>query len=149
MERFDTHRRKIFGEMLNSRLMADCRIRKFGAPVRLGRIFTGCTVNVIKLLGLSVKRLKLVIRNRPGRRYAVVMFQFAEIFFSHAEKRGSVEFCVSANVVISMRVKRFAVLVVPHFFRVVFALDIHEARIPVGRLALHKIAAFENKYVLA
>ena len=66
MERLNAHRRKIIGEMLNPRFMADGRMRKVGTRPWLGRVFAASSVNVIQLLGLGIKRLELVVRDRPA-----------------------------------------------------------------------------------
>src|SRR4029434_5763371 len=73
------------------------------------------------------------------------MLDLAEIFPSQPEQRRAVEFSVSANVIIRVRMERFSILVAPFFFRLILASHIDRARIPVGLLAGNIVAAFQNE----
>ena len=74
------------------------------------------------------------------------MANLTEILFAQPEQRRAVEFCVTADVVVCVRMKRFPV---PGFFRVIFCLEIDSLRAPVVLLARHIVAAFEQQDFLA
>ena len=99
-------RGKVVAQLLNARLVADGGIRKRAAPARLGRIFAHLAVHMIDALRLGVVRLEFVVGNRPRRRDAAVMFDFAEIFLAQPEERRAVELGVAADVVIRVRMQR-------------------------------------------
>ena len=92
------------------------------APARLGRIFARLAVHMINALRLSVIRLEFVVGNRPGRRDAAVMFDFAEILFAQAKERRAIKFRIPADVIIRVRMQFAAVGISPQFFRVVAAM---------------------------
>src|SRR5713226_6019559 len=62
------------------------------------------------------------------------MANFAKIFLAQAEERGAVEFGITPDVVISVRVERLAFLVAPLFLSLVLGLNIDRTRIPIGLL---------------
>jgi hypothetical protein len=78
-----------------------------------------------------------------------VVADLAEIFPAHAEQRRAVEFGVAADLVVGVRVELVAIAVTPHLFRLVLALDVDGARIPVVLLARHVVAALEHENALA
>ena len=55
----------------------------------------------------------------------------AEVLFAKAEERRAVEFRVATDVVIGMRMERLAILVLPHFFGVIFRFDVDRPRTPI------------------
>src|SRR5713226_9890320 len=89
---------------------------------RLGGIFASLSVDVVQTLGVGIVRLQIVVADRPGRRKTAVMFYFSEVLRAQAEQGGAVELRIAADVVVRVRMQLFAVLVVPHFFRLVFTL---------------------------
>src|SRR5581483_807202 len=82
VERLQSGQRKIFAELLNPRLVADRRVGKRFAAVRLGGVFPAISVHLVQLFVLLVVRLKLVVANWPGRRDAAVVLQFAEVLLA-------------------------------------------------------------------
>src|SRR6516165_12102745 len=77
------------------------------------------------------------------------MANFPEVFLAQAEESGSVELCVSSNIVVCMRMKRLSVLAAPFFLRLIFAVDVYGPRIPVGFFAANVVAALENQNALS
>ena len=73
------------------------------------------------------------------------MTKLAEVLVAQTEQSGAVEFRVSADVVVGVRMERLAVLVVPHFFGVIFRLDVDGARAPVVLLAPDVVAPLEQE----
>src|SRR6266480_5422706 len=101
----------------------------WAASLWLGWILTDSTVDMINALGFGVIRIELAVRDRPGRRSAAEMFNLAKIFFPQTEERGSIEFRVTANVIIGVRMQFCAVCVTPKLLRVVAAMRIHLQRV--------------------
>src|SRR5713101_2326999 len=77
------------------------------------------------------------------------MLDLAEILSAQPKQRGAVEFRVAADVVVRVRVQLFAVFVLPLFFRLILAFDVDRAAVPVVLLAVHVVAAFEQKNAFA
>ena len=73
------------------------------------------------------------------------MFDLAEVLSAQAEERRTIEFGISADVVVRVRVQGLSILVSPFFFRLILAFNIDRARIPVRLLARNIIAAFQNE----
>ena len=80
---------KIIAESLNARLVTDWRMRIRSAGKGFSGILTPLAMDVVEALRLQIVRLEVVIRNRPGRRDASEMPNFAKIFTAEAEKRGA------------------------------------------------------------
>src|SRR5213083_2524608 len=76
---------QVVAQLLDARLVADCRIWKRRAAPRLRRIFTLGAVRVIKPLCLDVVGLQIVVGNGPGGRNAAVMPNLAEILLAQPE----------------------------------------------------------------
>src|SRR5262249_46032937 len=125
--------------------MADRRVRVGRACGRFDRIFTAVAVDVIEPLRFGVIRLYIFITDRPGRREAAVMANLAEVFFTKAEQRGTVEFRIAADVIVGMGMELFAVLVMPHLLGLVFPFEVYRAWIPVVFLSWYVAAAFKKK----
>src|SRR5262245_40963151 len=53
--------REIIAQLLDTRLVTDCRIRKCTAAVRLGGIFANFAVHMINAFSLDVVRLELTV----------------------------------------------------------------------------------------
>src|SRR5437764_15084883 len=104
---------------------------------------TDSTVDMINALGFGVIRLELAVRDRPGRRSAAEMFNLAKIFFPQTEERGSIEFRVTANVIIGVRMQFCAVCVTPKLYRVVSSVRIHLHRAPIFVLTRNKGPALD------
>ena len=77
------------------------------------------------------------------------MFDLAEVLSAQAEERRTIEFGISADVVVRVRVQGLSILVSPFFFRLILAFNIDRARIPVRLLARNIVAAFKNENALA
>src|SRR5712692_10692389 len=73
------------------------------------------------------------------------MANFAKIFLAKAEERGTVEFGIAPNVVVSVRMERLAVLVAPLFLSLVLGLDIDRTRIPIGFLPGNIVPPFQDE----
>src|ERR1044072_7854758 len=104
---------------------------------------------MVELLRLGVVRLKLVIRDGPGRRDSAVMANLPEILLAKSKERRAIELRVAADIVICVRVKLMAAAVTPGLFRVVPGIYIHRAGIPVLLLALDVIAALQEQDALS
>ena len=77
------------------------------------------------------------------------MFDLAEVFFAQTKQRRAEKLRVAADIVVRMRMQLVAVSVVPLFFGLVSALEVHGARIPVVLFARHVTAALEDQYFLS
>jgi hypothetical protein len=77
------------------------------------------------------------------------MVNLTEVFFPETEQRGAVELSIAADVVISVRMELFAVLVVPNFFGLVFSFEVYGAGIPVVFLPRNIAAPFQEQDALA
>src|ERR687888_1629451 len=75
--------------------------------------------------------------------------QLAEILLTQTEQRSAIEFGISTDVVVRVRMKRPAVLVLPGLLRVVLRLDVDGPRAPVVLLTWHVVAALEQQDPLA
>src|SRR5438105_9437605 len=73
------------------------------------------------------------------------MFDLAEVFSAQAKERRTIEFSISANVVVRVWVQGLSILVSPFFFRLILAFNIDGARIPVRLLARNIVAALQNE----
>jgi hypothetical protein len=78
-----------------------------------------------------------------------MMSQLPEIFFPQTKQRGAIEFRVTTNKVVCMRMQRLTILVVPRFFRDVLAVEIYRSGTPVVFFARHVIATFEQQDFLS
>src|SRR5581483_252421 len=145
MKRPESQPREVFGQVLYARLVTDGRMRIWPARRRLGRIFAALAVHMIQPLSRGVVRLQIVIRDRPSRRNSAVVLDLAEILLAQPKQRSAVEFRVAAYKIVRVWVQLAAVLVVPNFFRLVFAFEVYGARAPVVLLARDVIAAFEQQ----
>src|SRR5262249_60239546 len=101
------------------------------ARPRLGRIDTTLAVDQIEVLSLRVVRLELVVADWPCRRDAAVVANLAEVLMAKAKERSAVELRVATDVVVRVRMERFAILVLPDFFGVIFCFDVDRSRTPV------------------
>src|ERR1700756_2693361 len=77
------------------------------------------------------------------------MLDLAEILPAQTEQRRAVEFSISPDVVIRVRMERLPLFVAPFFFRLILAFQIDRARIPVGLLAGNVVAAFQDENALS
>lgn len=71
--------------------------------------------------------------------------QLSEIFLPQPEECRSVEFRISPDVIVCVRVKRLAALVPPHLLRLILALDIYCHRIPVIFLPRDVVASLDQQ----
>src|SRR5437867_12368211 len=77
------------------------------------------------------------------------MPNLAKILLPQAEKSSSVELCVAAHIVVSVRMQVTALNIAPDFLCVVSGIDIDGLRIPIVFLASDIIAAFQNQNPLS
>ena len=140
---------ELVGELLDPRLVRHGGMRVRRAGRRLGRILASCAVHLVVLLGLRVVRLELVVRDRPGRRDAVVVAKLAEVLRAQPVEGGAVELRRPADEVVDLRLERLAVRVVPGVVRDVAVLHEHVLREPVLRLARQPVTALEQQDPLA
>ena len=103
MERFVSQPFKIFGELCNARFMTDCRMGIRSAGPRLRDVFAAITMYGIQMLRSGVVRFQFSITDRPRRRDAAVMFDFAEILLAQPEQRRAIKFGIAADVIIGVR----------------------------------------------
>jgi len=82
VKRAQAQTREVVGQLLDARLMAHRRLRVGSAAFRLGGVLAGVAVHVVEPLGFGVVGLHVVVGDRPGRRYAAVVFNLAEVFFA-------------------------------------------------------------------
>src|SRR6516164_4077329 len=116
---------------------------------RIGWVFTSLAVDVIEGLRPRVVGLEILVRDRPRRGEAAVMFHVTEVLAPQTEQRRAVEFRVAADVVVSMRMKLAAITIAPRLFRRVSPLEVDGARAPVGLLARDVAAALKEQDALA
>src|SRR5919106_7047556 len=77
------------------------------------------------------------------------MPDLAKIFFSQPEQRRAVKFGIAADIIVGVRMKFFAVSVVPDLLRLVFALEVYRPRVPIVLFSGHITAAFKQQNLLA
>src|ERR1051326_6970092 len=104
--------------------MAHGRVGIGASSTRLGWILASIAVHMILMLGLVVVGFEFVVRDRPCRRNTAVMPDLAKILFTQPEQSRAVKFRVSADVIVSVRMKVLAVAVFPYFFGVIFRLQV-------------------------
>src|SRR6266700_2597908 len=73
------------------------------------------------------------------------MFDLAEVFSAQAKERRTIEFGISADVVVRVRAQGLSIPVSPFFFRLILAFNIDRARIPVRLLARNIVASLQNE----
>ena len=109
MERVKPGRGQVVGQLLDTRLVADRRVRVGPAGRRLGRVLAAGAVHLVELLGLRVVGLHVVVADRPGGRDAVMVSQLAEVLLAHPVQGGAVELGGAADEVVDLRLERLAV----------------------------------------
>ena len=149
VERVESGRGEIVGELLDPRLVRDGRERVRSACRRLGRILASGAVNLVEVLSLRVVRLQLVVGDRPGGRDAVVVAKLAEVLLAEPVERGAVELRRTTDEVVDLRLERRAGRVVPGVGGDVAVVDEDVLREPVLRLARQPVAALEQQDPLA
>src|SRR5437867_9402035 len=77
------------------------------------------------------------------------MVDLAEVLFAKTEERGAVKLGVATDVVIRVRMERFTILVLPHFFGVIFRFDVDRPRAPVVLFAPNVVAPLEQQDLFA
>src|SRR5919109_1798260 len=125
--------------------MADCGVRVGSASFGLGWVLPRVAVHVVKPLGFGIVRLHIGVDNRPSRGSSTVMANLAEVFLAQPKQRRTEEFRIAADVVIGVRVKFLAVLIVPDFFGLIFSLEVDRPRVPVVLFSGHIAAAFNKQ----
>src|SRR5215470_59164 len=76
------------------------------------------------------------------------MTNLAKIFPAQPEERGAIEFGVTADVVVRVRMERLAIFVAPFFLGLVLSLDVDGAGIPIGLFAAHVVASLQDENAL-
>src|SRR5215813_9388185 len=135
--------------MLNALLVTDGRIPVGRAGPGLCWIFTSIAVHLVEMFRFCVIRLQLVVADRPRRRDATMVTNFAEVLFAQAKERRTVEFSIAADVIVRVRMQLLTVRVAPGFLGVVLSFKVDRARAPVVLLAWHVITTFEQENFLA
>src|SRR6266511_32104 len=102
-------------------------------------------MDLIEVFSLRVVRLELVVADRPRGRDAAVMADLAEVLFAKPEERGAVKLGVATDVVVRVRMERSAILVLPHFFGVIFRFDVDRPRTPIVLFAPNVVAPLEQQ----
>ena len=122
---------QVMVELLDAGLVLDGRVGELATARPIGGILAGRTVHVVEAFGLGVVRLKLLVRERPGRREATVVLDYTEVLRSQTEQGGAVQFGVASDVVVLFGREFVAVLVVPLLAAVVLGPHEHRVRVPV------------------
>ena len=78
-----------------------------------------------------------------------MVFDGAEILAPKPEERRTKEFCIAADAVVGVRVKRIAVSVLADFFGLIFTLNVYGLRAPVVLLARYIVTALQQENPLA
>src|SRR5262245_11610989 len=107
--------------------MTDRRVRVRPAGERLGRIFATLAVYVIQALRSQVVGFEFFVGDRPGRRNSAEVANFTEVLAPQSKQRGTIEFFVTTDVVVGVRVKRLSVLVPPLLLSLVFGFHVDRA----------------------
>ena len=141
--------REVVGELLDPRLVRHGGMRIGRAGRRLGRVLAARAVHLVELLRERVVRLQLVVRDRPGRRDAVVVAKLPEVLLAQAVERGAVELRRSTDEVVDTGLEGLAARVVPRVRRDVAVVHEHVLVRPVLRLARKPVAALEQEDPLA
>ncbi len=136
-------------ELLDTRLVDYRRVGVGRTGPWLGRVFASLPVYMVQCFGLGVVRLELVVDDRPGRRDAVLVPQFAEVALAQAEQRQAVDLRVAPYEVVQARVELLALGTVPGFRRLVGAVDEHGLGIPVLAGTRQVVAALEHQDAFA
>src|SRR6516162_9835893 len=119
------------------------RIRS--ASGRLGRVGPALTVHAIQIFGFHVIRLEVLVTDWPSRGHTAMVTQLFEILLPQSEKSRAVEFRISPNVIVCVRVKGLAGRILPDLFCLVFAFDVYSLWIPVVFFPRDIIASFEEQ----
>src|SRR5215469_5966231 len=143
------HALQIVAQLLNAWLVAYVWIEIGTARRRFGRVAAALAVDAIQVFGSAVIRLQLLIADRPGRRDPAVMLDLAEILLAQSDQSRPVKFGIPANEIVRAGMKFLAVLVVPRFLDVVFALTDYGLSVPIVFLARDVATPFEKQNSLA
>ncbi len=149
VERMVAGRRQIVGELLDTRLVGHRRVRVRATGRRLGRILAARAVHLVELLGPGVVRLHVGVGDRPGRRDAAVVAQFAEVLGPQPVQRRAVEFRGPADEVVHLRLECLATAVVPGVRRDVAVVHEDVGGLPVLRFPGQPVAALQQQDPLA
>jgi len=106
-------------------------------------------VDVEELFGARVVGLHVGVGDGPGGGDAALMLDHAEVFRTHAEEGGAVDFGLAADVIGLLGVEGLVVLVVPGFGGVVAVLEEDGGGVPVEFFLGKEGAAFEDEDALA
>ena len=140
---------QVVGQLLDPWLVGDRGPRILPRPVALGGVLAVRPVHLVEPLGLGVPGLELVVAQRPGRRDPVHVLNLAEVRGPQPVQRGAVHLGGPADVVVHLRLERFAVRVVPGVVGDVFPVHEHGLRVPVVHFAGQEIAAFQEQDLLS
>src|SRR5712691_5549704 len=116
---------------------------------RFGRILATLAVHMVLILGLGIVRFKVGVGDWPSRRNAAVVRDLPEVLLAQPEESRAIEFRVSADVIVGVRMKVLAFPVFPYFFGVVLPLQIDNSGVPVVLLPRHVVTAFKQKNLLS
>src|SRR5207245_2637111 len=149
MERLVPGFRQVIAQLLDARFVRYLGILVRRARRRFRGVFAALTVYLVQMFRLGVIGLHLVVTDRPRRRHAAMVLQFAKIFLAQTEQGGPVKLGISAHVVVGVWMQVFTVLVMPLLVRVVLGVDVDGFRTPVVFLARHVVAALQYQDAFA
>jgi Fic family protein len=114
-----------------------------------GRRGSEITVNVEQLFGLGVVGLQVGVADGPCGGDSTFVVDDAKIFRAHTEHGCAIDLCLAAYEVGLLRMKFFAVFVLPDFFGVIAVIEKDSGGVPVEFFLGHERTAFKDEDVLA
>src|SRR6516165_783954 len=140
---------EIVRELLDARLVRDCRERVGLFAGRLGRVAPSLPVHMIKPLGFGVIGCEIYVRQRPGGRHSVSVPDHFKIPLAHTQQYSTVHLGVATDPVMNAGMERATVLVVPGLACLVALFAEDRFRIPILALARQVAAALDDHDALA
>src|SRR5215475_315489 len=137
VKRMQSRGGEIVREVLEPRLMTYRWPRIGLACRRFRRVLPSVAVHLVKVLGVRVVRFQLVVTDRPGRRDAAMMANLSKIPLAQAAERCSVEFRISADVIVRGWMQLLVVRVSTEFMCVILGVHIDWFRTTVGFFAIN------------
>src|SRR5262245_52826383 len=112
---------------------------------RLRWIGARLSMHVIQTFSALVERLECLVRDGPGRRYAVDMFRRLKVLAAQPVEDTSPELGVSPDAVVRVRQERVAPAVEPALGSPVPEMLPDRLRVPVLVLAWHHVSTFQHE----
>jgi hypothetical protein len=145
MKGFESQGLEFRKDFLDARLVRKFRVRIRLSRERFRRIFAPLPMNAVEPLRLRVEGLKVFVGERPGRRNAVGVAEFAEILLSQPEKSGAKHLGLSAHEIGLTGTEGTTVFRQPTLRGVIDFLPENLPGIPIVLRALQKCAALEHE----